>query len=67
MTLRPDSSLSAARLPLSIHRRTVSSLTPSRAAASLIRMFDTDPPLFGQDIRVYGTDSLFEAAYAASM
>ncbi len=37
MTLRPASSFSAVRAPASIQRRTVSSLTPSSAAASLIR------------------------------
>src|SRR3954454_22379146 len=38
MTLRPDSSWPAGRLPSSIQRRTVSSLTPSSSAASRTRI-----------------------------
>ncbi len=41
MTFRPVSSCSALSAPVSTQRRTVSSLTPSRAAASLIRMVVT--------------------------
>jgi len=42
MTMRPDSSVADDRLPSSIHRRTVSSLTPSSSAASRIRIVGTD-------------------------
>src|SRR4051812_37862092 len=38
MTFRPDSSRVAGRLPSSIQRRTVSSLTPNSSAASRTRM-----------------------------
>ena len=37
ITLRPASSSDAVRAPESTHRRTLSSLTPSSSAASLIR------------------------------
>jgi hypothetical protein len=59
MPLRPASSFSAVRLPLSIHRRTVSSLTPRNAAASLIRMDDNGGSFTSRcySIRVYGSNT----------
>src|SRR5664280_773588 len=45
MPRRPEPSVVAETRPLSAHRRTVSSLTPSRSAASRIRKIDT-PELY---------------------
>ena len=41
---RPEPSVVVATRPLSAHRRTVSSLTPSRSAASRMRKIDTPEP-----------------------